>query len=570
MPVTEKSAKARTGRKRSRLLPLLAALVIVLVGAAVSVHFLHEPAPEPEPEPEPLVLETMYVASDTETAEATVYDEEGQPQPLTLIRGTAVSRVVEELEEGALPRIVLDEKEEKFACLPEEHLAADRKHAVTTAAVYARRTVNLTDQRGIVPGELVEKGRALAVTGYAGLDENGAVARWQVEGGWLSADMAAPTQAEAMAVSDPERQAFHAQRGDPYGGGDAGELDFEPWDKPAIRGNEMPGEVKALYLNNVAISHPADYIAIADTCGINAFVVDIMDGGAIGYASPVMKAFSPSAYRSAYNGLERYRAAVKALKDAGYYVIGRITAFNDPNLAVDRPDIVIADKNGEPLKISGMYWPSVYNREVWQYKVDLAVEAVELMGFNEIQFDYIRFPDGAWRYERDANIDYHNTCGESKAQAVQRFLMYASRRLRAAGAYVSCDVFGECAFGYVTSYGQYWPAMSMVADAISAMPYPDHYPAQGDYLPWEHPYETVLKFAQDATARQGETSGTPAAVRTWIQAYNAIREPYPRYGPDEVGAEIKALRDGGCTGGYMTWNAASSLEKYSYLAPAFE
>ena len=201
-----------------------------------------------------------------------------------------------------------------------------------------------------------------------------------------------------------------------------------------------------------------------------------------------------------------------------------------------------------------------------------AAEALRLVakGVDGIQFDYIRFPDGAWRYERDGNIDYHNTYGESKAQAVQRFLMYASRRLRQAGAYVSCDVFGECAFGYVTSYGQYWPAMSMVADAISAMPYPDHYPAQGDYLPWEHPYETVLAFARDATERQGETSGTPAAVRTWIQAYNAIREPYPRYGPDEVGAEIRALRDGGCTGGYMTWNAASSLEKYRYLVPAFD
>lgn len=567
MSMTQERTEQGTRQKRSRLVPLLAILVIVLVGAAISVHFLHEPEP---PEPEPLVLETMYVASDTETAEATVYDEEGQPQPLTLNRGTAVRRVVEELAEGAMPRIALDEAQERFAYLPEEHLAADREHAVTTAAVYARRTVNLLDQAGVTPGELVEKGQALTIIGCEGLDEKGAVARWQVEGGWLTADLTALTQEEALAISDPERQEFHARRGDPYGGGEAGELDFEPWDKPAIPGNEMPGEVKALYLNNVAISHPEDYIAIADTCGINAFVVDIMDGGAIGYASPVMEAFSPSAYRGAYNSLEKYRAGIARLKEAGYYVIGRITAFNDPNLAVDRPDIVIADKSGAPLKISGMYWPSVYNREVWQYKVDLAVEAVELMGFHEIQFDYIRFPDGAWRYERDGNIDYHNTYGESKAQAVQRFLMYASRRLRQAGAYVSCDVFGECAFGYVTSYGQYWPAMSMVADAISAMPYPDHYPAQGDYLPWEHPYETVLAFARDATERQGETSGTPAAVRTWIQAYNAIREPYPRYGPDEVGAEIKALRDGGCTGGYMTWNAASSLEKYRYLVPAFD
>ena len=68
--------------------------------------------------------------------------------------------------------------------------------------------------------------------------------------------------------------------------------------------------------------------------------------------------------------------------------------------------------------------------------------------------------------------------------------------------------------------------------------------------------------------RQGETP-TPAAVRTWIQAYNAIREPYNTYGPDEVYAQIRGLRESGCTGGYMTWNARSSLDKYTRLIPAF-
>ena len=69
-------------------------------------------------------------------------------------------------------------------------------------------------------------------------------------------------------------------------------------------------------------------------------------------------------------------------------------------------------------------------------------------------------------------------------------------------------------------------------------------------------------------ARQGETA-TPAAVRTWIQAYNAIREPYNTYGPNEISAQIRGLRDAGCTGGFITWNASSSLDKYKKLAPAF-
>ena len=68
--------------------------------------------------------------------------------------------------------------------------------------------------------------------------------------------------------------------------------------------------------------------------------------------------------------------------------------------------------------------------------------------------------------------------------------------------------------------------------------------------------------------RQEETA-TPAVVRTWIQAYNATRQPYNAYGPEEVSAQIRGLRDAGCTGGFMTWNATSSADKYASLVPAF-
>ncbi len=136
---------------------------------------------------------------------------------------------------------------------------------------------------------------------------------------------------------------------------------------------------------------------------------------------------------------------------------------------------------------------------------------------------------------------------------------------------MASDVFGECAMDYVTAYGQYWPAISAVVDVIAAMPYPDHYNAVGDYLPWEHPYETLYTFGTAAAARQPETPGTPAQVRTWIEVYDApCWDPDFPYGPDEVGAEIRALEDAGCTGGYMTWHGAAPVEKYAYLMPAFQ
>lgn len=543
-------------KKQTRwIIPAAAAAVIVISLVIALVVRYAKPK---------IILEDGFIASPTETA--VVYDKDGSELD-TLVRGSAVKFVAEEHKKDDTSVRILRE-DESFGYLPQENLVTDPAQVVTATEVYPKRAVNLLDEAGVVPGDLVNRGQALTVVGYRGLQDDGSVESYQVEGGFIAASNVCLDKAAATAVYDSDLLALHTARGDSYGGGDAADLDYLPFDKPRFTDNVMPDEVKALYINVESVCDAASYVSVADTCGINAFVVDIMDGGAIGYASPVMQAFSPSAYKGAYNTAEEYQRGIATLKEAGYYVIGRITAFNDPNLAQDHPECLIADRSGAPLKVVGMYWPSVYNRTVWQYKVDLALEAVEMMGFNEIQFDYCRFPDGTWQYEEDGTIDFRNTYSESKAQAVQRFLQYAATRLHNAGVYLSADVFGECAEDYVTAYGQYWPAISAVADAISAMPYPDHYGPSGSYLPWEHPYDTMHAFGAKAAKRQKETV-SPGAVRTWVQAYDAIREPYNTYGPDEVGAQIRALRDTGNTGGYMTWNGAAPVSRYAWLSPAF-
>ncbi len=532
--------------------PVIAAVVAVVAIVAVAAWLLW---------PRPLVTAEGYIAAQRQTAP--ICDADGNVLQ-EAVRGSSVTYVVgEDKEHPDMVQLVLGEEE--FGWISKENLTDDPHAVVTTETLYVRTAVNLTDESGAVAGILADKGQALEVLDYEGLADDGSVERYRVrlgdEEGFVRAGYLAYTEEEALAQYDAELYALHAGRGDSWGGGDAAGLDYFPREKAPIEGNTMPDEVKALYLNNEFTANVDTYLDIAAGCGVNAFVIDIQDGGAIGYASPTMEKYSPSAYASAYNTLEEYQAAVKKIKDAGYYVIGRLTTFNDPNFAVDHPEALIAaTATGQPMEIGGMYWPSAYNRYVWQYKVDLALEAVELMGFNEIQFDYVRFPDGTWEYE-DSEIDYRNTYGESKAQAIQRFLMYACDRLHSAGVYVSADVFGECAESYVCAYGQYWPAISSVVDAISAMPYPDHYSAVGDWLPWEHPYEMLHTFGEKAAARQQETV-SPAAVRTWLQAYSAIREPYTYYGPDQIGDQIRALRDTGNTGGYMTWNAASSIQKY--------
>lgn len=553
------STKERAGRRGSAA-GIVIALLCLAGLACLGVYIYRQQLPPPAPE-----TAVGYAAAPE--ASVPVYDGEGAVLG-SLTRGTEVHYVLADMDsDGAYVRVV---NGETYVLLEKQHLALRYEDAVQVDTVYALRGMSLLDETGAVPGCAVEKGMALTVTGFDGLDDDGAVLRWRVScdrgEGYIAADNVRMTEEEALAQYDETLYQLHASRGDSWGGGDAAGLDYYPVEKGPIPGNDMPDEVRALYLNGSAVQYADSYLQAAEGSGVNAFVVDIVDGTAVSYASPVMQQYSPSAYAAAMDTMEGFRANVQKLKDAGYYLVGRITVFNDAHLAADHPEQVICDLNGTPLQISHMYWPSAYDRTVWRYKVDLALEAAAL-GFNEIQFDYIRFPDGAYSYEKAGTIDYRNTYGESKAQAVQRFLLYAAERLHSAGYYLSGDVFGECANPYVTACGQYWPAISAAVDAISGMPYPDHYSAQGDYKPWEHPYDTVHMFGAAAAQRQAETA-SPAAVRTWIQAYNALWEPYNTYGEAEVAAEVKALRNTGCTGGFMTWNGGSDINKYRSIIGA--
>jgi hypothetical protein len=559
----------KAGKKRT--LTLLLAISLLLGGCLPAgvedettlLPTTIETTVETEP---PHHWETGYIAGMSLDAE--FFDEAGSPLG-TLIRGTQVEY---EITDAGQITVLLDDAIvylAEGACV-----VSDPAQVIPPHTLYVRTAVNLRDGDGRLLAAFADKGVSAQVSGYDYLEEDGTVHMYRVsigdDEGYVNPWYLTDSEEAALASYDHEGSyAVHASREDQYGGGGAANLDYFPREKGPIEGNEMPSECRTLYLASWCLGQVDEYIAIANSSGINAFVVDIVDGGAVGYAADVMHAHCPSGAVAAINTVEDYRAAIQKLKDAGYYVIGRITTFNDTYFVTDHPEYAISDLNGQPLRLSGAYWPSPYSREAWQYKVDLAVEAVELMGFNEIQFDYVRFPDSAWRYERAGTIDYHNAYGETKAQAVQRFLMYATDILHAHGAYVSADVYGESAYTYVTAYGQYWPAISNVVDAISGMPYPDHFGASGSWRPWEHPYETLHSWGLCVADRQKETA-TPAAVRTWIQAYNAIREPYNTYGPTEVAAQIKALRDTGCTGGYMTWNANCSISKYRSLIPAFE
>lgn len=516
----------------------------------------------------------VFYAAGTKTA-IPVYDEDGN-QIDTVIRGSVLSVDMDDEKKvnGKLYYPLADQGD-RYMC--QENLAETVASAVTEYTMLVKTTQSLrTSPDGLSLGGLAEKNESVTVTGCDWLYEDGTAHMYQVktetEIGYLPpCYLTTDTDEAKLPYDQTGLGAYHLGRGDLYGGGKAGTLDYYPREKLASDTNPMPERCYTLYLNTERDTMELidEYIEFAKSTKINAFVVDIMDGSSVAYPSDVYAEYSPSANEYAINTQEQYGEVIQKLKDNGFYVIGRITAFNDYFFAKDHPECAIVDGAGELLELSGTYWPSAYSRYAWEYKVALAKEAVELFGFHEIQYDYVRFPDGTYSYDKGENIDYHNTYQETKAQAIQRFLMFACDVLHDSDAYVSADVFGETSNPYVAAYGQYFPAISNVVDVISGMPYPDHYEAYGDYLPWEHPYEAIDTWAKGVVERQSEIP-TPAIVRTWIQAYDAIRAPYNEYGAEEIAEEIAALVDNGLTGGFITWNAGSSYSKYLTFKSAFD
>lgn len=518
------------------------------------------------------IVVDSYIASEELTIP--IYDNDYN-EVLKLVRGTKVSKYDK--------KYIKEDKEyvkirynENFYIMDVENLVESIEDVVKEKELYVRTSLTLYkegDSSKIL--SFIKKGEKLDVTGYYDLKEDGTVTRYKVKyndlEGYVYSKYLVETYEESIKPYDEDIQNFMANMGDWLGGGNATTLDYYPYEKPKFEDNVMPDEVRAIYINSGVVGNIDSYIEFAKSSNINAFVIDIKDNTSPAYSSPVLNEYSPTNYEHALNDYETYKEYIKKAKDAGIYVIGRITTFKDSYFVNDHPEVAIKDRNGNLFNHNGSYWPTVYNRYVWEFNVELAKEAIKEVGFNEIQFDYVRFPDRTTSLENSGSINLNNTYGESKASALQAFLMYACDEIHNVGGYVSVDVFGESASSYVTAYGQFWPAISNIVDVISGMPYPDHFNAH-EYgiseVVWTVPYKLLNYWSKSVVEKQNVIK-TPAIVRTWIQVYNATKEPYTIYDSYKVSDEIQALYDNGLRGGYMTWNGISSLDKYYYVADAF-
>jgi hypothetical protein len=456
------------------------------------------------------------------------------------------------------------------------NLTKEKQGIVKEEKLYVRTPTTLykSMDTGEIAG-LAKKGDELDILDYDAVNSDGKVNVYKVKAGeqeaYIYQKYISLNKEASLANYDPANYYdVHNNRGNRFGGGHAGNLDYYPVEKPIFENNIMPPKVYALYLNSGAniLNNVDAYIEYALSTNINAFVVDIKDDVA-GYKSKVLEIESPTNYNNANNSFENYKTAITKIKNAGFYVIGRITVFKDRSYCLDNPNAAIMNtQTNEPYLHNNTYWPSPYQRSVWEFNVNLAKEAVKEMGFNEIQFDYVRFPDRTGESERNGTMDFRNDYGEEKAQAIQGFTRYATDELHKLNVYISIDVFGESAYTYVTAYGQYWPAISNIVDVISGMPYPDHFNKyEFDFkVPvWTVPYELLNHWGSKYVVKRQAEIPTPAIIRTWVQVYDVSRYKhvggYP-YGVSQIDAQIRGLYDAGLNGGYMTWLSNSNLERY--------
>ena len=512
---------------------------------------------------------SMYLAGDTNKVTTYIMDEDNSlKENSELVRGKKViySGKKVNMNDNEYLLIKFDNKEYYVNA---KQLVKNVKDVVLEKERYVRTSVtvyeNETDSK---IASFIKKGNKLDITGYDKLLDDGNVNMYKIkyndtEGYVYSKYLVNDKESADSVYNENGVYDIHKDRkfkGRELYGGKASTLDYYPYERVEFEDNKLLKKAKTMYLNAGTIGSIDSYLKIAKENGVNAIVVDIKDG-ALAYSSNVAKEISPTAYATAINDNSSYKSAIDKIKDAGIYAIGRIVVFNDVHYGKDHPDDCISSTASSRL------WPSAYSRGAWYYNVELAKEAVKEMGFNEIQFDYVRFPEDAYNMSIKGNSDFKNKYDEEKAEAVQNFLFYATDQIHKVGTYLSVDVFGECSGEYVTAYGQYWSAISNIVDAISSMPYTDHFGRSVDT--WTNAYQTVYNWAKGAATRQKEIP-TPAVARTWITAYDTpYWKPTVIYNASKIEDQVRALYDAGLDGGFITWNSASSLAKYEQIKTAF-
>ena len=376
------------------------------------------------------------------------------------------------------------------------------------------------------------------------------------------------TEQEAPAESESAENSESVSGNDGSAGGIAEEEAAAPAeeDSGSIPRPE-PVKVKGIYVSGpvAGIAKMDELIDMVDQTELNAMVIDVKnDEGKVTYK---MQSDQVQELETSVGYIPDIKCLVDKCKKKDIYLIARIVAFRDPYLAEKKPEWAVHDGNGEIFRDkNGMAWINPYNREVWDYLVEVASQAA-LDGFDEVQFDYIRFSTDI----KEEEVDYGPEAQKSdKIEIITEFTEYLYERLVPCGVYVAADVFGTVIDNESDQkiVGQDYVKMAENLDYICPMVYPSHYynGAYGITVPDADPYATIHAAADSSVRQLQEVPEEDRAnVRLWLQSFTASWVPgHISYGPAQIREQIKAVYDAGYEE-WILWNATVRYQPDSLL-----
>lgn len=339
------------------------------------------------------------------------------------------------------------------------------------------------------------------------------------------------------------------------------EVIVEEGEKEQVISKKPPCKVKGIYITGPMAGTNRgmkNLIDLVDRTELNTVVIDIKnDSGEITYKMDNEVAKKIGATKNYISNIEDL---VHTLKEKNIYLIARVVAFKDPILAENNKDLSLQNKDGSIFRDkSGLAWVNPYNKKVWDYLVSVSKEAVKL-GFDEIQFDYIRFSTDSGMKQVDFGSESKD---KTKMDIITEFTKYAYEQLSPLGVYVSADVYGTIINSDIDAkiVGQNYAEMSKYLDYICPMIYPSHYGngAYGVQYPDLDPYMIINKALEDSkkVLDTNLEDQHQAIVRPWLQDFTATwLDKYKKYTGKEIKAQIKGVYDAGYEE-WILWNGSN-------------
>ena len=323
----------------------------------------------------------------------------------------------------------------------------------------------------------------------------------------------------------------------------------------------VPDAIRAIYISSWVAGTPSlrsDLISFVENSEINSVIIDIKDStGVISF--PIDNEIVNQYQSSSPLRIRDIEPLIRELREKDIYIIGRLTAFQDPALAKKHPELSLKRiDNGETwTDRKGLAFIDPKKEAAWEYLVAIAKESYDI-GFNEINFDYIRYPSDG----NISNINYNLNDNEKRSDVMLDFYQYLDKNLRNKGIPISADVFGlTTTASDDIGIGQILEDILPYFDAVAPMVYPSHYSAGffGFDNPDAHPYGVVYAAMTSAYKKAESINEDPQKLRPWIQDFTLEH----RYGEKEVRDQIRAIYDAGLDS-YMVWDPRNRYTKKAY------